>query len=58
MPNNYKGVDTKNNNSQFEIDYPRLYNIVNHQSYYNDGFHSLVIDVKGKGFQAYVFTFG
>jgi thiol-disulfide isomerase/thioredoxin len=58
LPNNFKGVDTKNNNSQFVIDYPRLYNIVNHQSYYDDGFHSLVIDVKGKGFQAYVFTFG
>ncbi len=52
---NSQGVDTKND-SKFTIDYPRLYNIINHQSY--DGVHSLIIDVKGKGFQAYVFTFG
>ena len=50
------GADTEND-SQFVIDYPRLYNIVNHQSY-NDVFHSLIIDVKGKGFQSYAFTFG
>jgi hypothetical protein len=59
LSNHSKGVDTANkNDSKFVIDYPRLYNIVNHQSYDNEGFHSLVIDVKGKGFQAYVFTFG
>jgi thiol-disulfide isomerase/thioredoxin len=58
LPNNYKGVDTKNNDSKFVVDYPRLYNIVNHQSYGNEDFHSLIIDVKGKGFQAFVFTFG
>jgi hypothetical protein len=57
LSNNYRGVDTKND-SQFVIDYPRLYNIVNHHSYGDESFHSLVIDVKGKGFQAYVFTFG
>ncbi len=56
LSNYSRGVDTKND-SQFVIDYPRLYNIVNHQSY-EDDFHSLIIDVKGKGFQAYVFTFG
>ncbi len=56
LSNYSRGVDTKND-SQFVIDYPRLYNIVNHQSY-DDDFHSLIIDVKGKGFQAYVFTFG
>jgi thioredoxin family protein len=56
LPNYSKGVDTEND-SKFVIDYPRLYNIVNHQSYGED-FHSLIIDVKGKGFQAYVFTFG
>ena len=56
LSNYSRGVDTKND-SQFIIDYPRLYNIVNHQSY-DDDFHSLIIDVKGKGFQAYVFTFG
>ncbi|MGN6559150.1 MAG: redoxin family protein [Candidatus Nitrosocosmicus sp.] len=58
LPNYSKGEDTSNNNSKFVIDYPRLYNIVNHQSYDNESFHSLVIDVKGKGFQAYTFTFG
>ena len=51
-----KGIDIKNN-SKFVIDYPRLFNIVNHQSY-DDRTHSLIIDVKGKGFQAYAFTFG
>ena len=56
LSNYSRGVDTEND-SQFVIDYPRLYNIVNHQSY-DDDFHSLIIDVKGKGFQAYAFTFG
>jgi thiol-disulfide isomerase/thioredoxin len=56
LHNYSKGVDTESD-SQFKIDYPRLYNMVNHQSY-DEGFHSLIIDVKGKGFQAYVFTFG
>ncbi|MEJ7642859.1 MAG: redoxin family protein [Candidatus Nitrosocosmicus sp.] len=51
-----KGVDIKND-SKFIIDGPRLYNIVNHPSY-SGGAHSLLIDIKGKGFQAYVFTFG
>jgi len=59
LTNHFKGVDTASkNDSKFVIDYPRLYNIVNHHSYDNEGFHSLVIDVKGKGFQAYAFTFG
>ncbi len=56
VSNYSKGVDTKND-SKFVIDYPRLYNIVNHPSY-DDGVHSLIIDIKGKGFQAYTFTFG
>jgi len=59
LSNHSKGVDTANkNDSKFVIDYPRLYNIVNHHSYDNEDFHSLVIDVNGKGFQAYAFTFG
>jgi thiol-disulfide isomerase/thioredoxin len=59
LPNYSKGVDTANNDSKFVVDYPRLFNIVNHQSYGDEeDFHSLVIDVKGKGFQAYAFTFG
>jgi thiol-disulfide isomerase/thioredoxin len=56
LSNYSKGVDTENG-SQFVIDYPRLFNIVNHQSY-DDEFHSLILDVKGKGFQAHAFTFG
>jgi thiol-disulfide isomerase/thioredoxin len=58
LPNHSKGVDTANNDSKFVIDFPRLYNIVNHKSYDNEDYHLLKIDVKGKGFQAYVFTFG
>ncbi len=56
LSNPNKGIDIKNN-SKFVIDYPRLFNIVNHQSY-DDRTHSLIIDVKGKGFEAYAFTFG
>ena len=55
LSNYSKGVDTISD-SQFVIDYPRLYNIVNHQSY--GDFRLLIIDVKGKGFQAFAFTFG
>ena len=51
-----KGIEVKNN-SRFTIDEPRLYNIVNHQSYSSNN-HTLLVDIKGKGFQAYVFTFG
>src|SRR6478752_1357786 len=54
LSNHSKGVDTANKDSKFVIDYPRLYNIVNHQSHGDEDFHSLIIDVKGKGFQAYV----
>jgi hypothetical protein len=35
-------VDTTNKDSKFVIDYPRLYNIVNHQSYGDEDFHSIV----------------
>lgn len=37
------------------IDGQRLYNLSTNDDY---GAHSIVIDVKGKGFQAYTFTFG
>jgi hypothetical protein len=40
---------------QLIIDGQRLYNIAKHQDYGN---HYVVLDVKGKGFQAYTFTFG
>jgi Thioredoxin like C-terminal domain len=39
----------------FRIDGQRLYNLAIHNSY---AAHSIVIDVKGKGFQFYTFTFG
>jgi hypothetical protein len=55
LSDNSKGADVVNE-SQFLIDGPRMYNIINHQTY--SGTHSLIIDVKGKGFQAYTFTFG
>jgi thiol-disulfide isomerase/thioredoxin len=56
ISNKSKGIDI-GNNSKFIANEPRLYNIVNHKSYSGDN-HTLLIDIKGKGFQAYVFTFG
>lgn len=40
---------------KFAIDDQRLYNLSSHDDY---GAHSIVIDVKGKGFQAHTLTFG
>lgn len=40
---------------KFAIDSQRLYNLSMHDDY---GAHSIVIDVKGKGFQAHTLTFG
>ncbi|MGA7369599.1 MAG: redoxin domain-containing protein [Nitrososphaeraceae archaeon] len=40
---------------KFVIDGPRLYTLSRHDGYSN---HSLILDVKGKGFQAYAFSFG
>lgn len=51
---NSLGVDLKQDGS-FSIDRQRLYNLILHKDY---GAHSIVIDVKGKGFQIYTFTFG
>lgn len=56
ISDNSKGIDV-GNNGNFIVDEPRLYNIVNHASY-DDSNHSLLIDIKGKGLRAYVFTFG
>ena len=56
ISNKSKGIDI-GINSKFITNEPRLYNIVNHKSYSGDN-HTLLIDIKGKGFQAYVFTFG
>ena len=50
-----KGIDIADD-SKFTIDGPRMYNIVNHQNY--NGSHLLVMDIKGKGFVSFAFTFG
>jgi thiol-disulfide isomerase/thioredoxin len=48
------GVDLSQDGS-FRIDGQRLYNLSIHDNY---SIHNLVIDIKGKGFQFYTFTFG
>lgn len=52
--NSTRGSDL-NSEGQLSIDRQRLYNIASHDDYGN---HYIVLDVKGKGFQAYTFTFG
>ena len=42
-------------NGKFMIDRQRLYNLATNKEY---GEHTIEIDVKGKGFQIYTFTFG
>ncbi|MGC2308475.1 MAG: redoxin family protein [Nitrososphaeraceae archaeon] len=51
---NSLGEDLSSDGS-FRIDGQRLYNLAIHKNYTA---HSIVIDVKGKGFQFYTFTFG
>jgi hypothetical protein len=48
------GVDLSQDGS-FRIDGQRLYNLSIHNNY---AVHNIVIDIKGKGFQFYTFTFG
>jgi len=50
----YRGADLSEE-GKFALDGQRLYNLSMHDDY---GAHSIVIDIKGKGFQAYTFTFG
>ena len=50
----YRGADLSDE-GKFTTDGQRLYNLSIHDDY---GAHSIVIDIKGKGFQAYTFTFG
>lgn len=50
----YRGEDLSEE-GKFTIDGQRLYNLSMHDNY---GAHYIVIDVQGKGFQAYTFTFG
>jgi hypothetical protein len=52
--NNSLGKDLAADGS-FRIDGQRLYNLSMHTDY---NVHSMVIDIKGKGFQLYTFTFG
>ncbi|MGN6632062.1 MAG: hypothetical protein ACTHKP_07465 [Nitrososphaeraceae archaeon] len=54
LSNNSLGQDLSSDGS-FRIDGQRLYNLAIHNNYTT---HSIVIDVKGKGFQFYTFTFG
>ncbi len=49
-----RGVDLSEQ-GKLVVDGQRLYNLSMHQGY---GWHSLMIDVTGKGFQIYTFTFG
>ena len=53
-PNKSLGVDLSQDGS-FRIDGQRLYNLAIHNNY---AVHNIVIDIKGKGFQFYTFTFG
>jgi thiol-disulfide isomerase/thioredoxin len=52
--NNSRGEDLSSDGS-FRIDGQRLYNLAIHNNY---AAHYIIIDVKGKGFQFYTFTFG
>jgi thiol-disulfide isomerase/thioredoxin len=54
MSNKSLGEDLSSDGS-FRIDGQRLYNLAMHNEY---NAHSIIIDVKGKGFQLYTFTFG
>ena len=54
LPNKSLGADLSQDDS-FRIDGQRLYNLAIHNNYTA---HNIVIDVKGKGFQFYTFTFG
>ena len=54
IPNKSLGADLSQDGS-FRIDGQRLYNLAIHNNYTA---HNIVIDVKGKGFQFYTFTFG
>jgi thiol-disulfide isomerase/thioredoxin len=54
IPNKSLGTDLSQDGS-FRIGGQRLYNLAIHNNYTA---HNIVIDVKGKGFQFYTFTFG
>jgi thiol-disulfide isomerase/thioredoxin len=54
ISNNSLGKDLTQD-GKFVLDGQRLYNLVLHNNY---GSHSIIINVSGKGFQLYTFTFG
>ena len=54
ISNNSLGKDLTPD-GKFVLDGQRLYNLALHSSY---GSHSIIINVSGKGFQLYTFTFG
>jgi hypothetical protein len=49
------GTDISKDTGEFSIDGQRLYNLINDSDY---GEHVITIDVGGKGFRLYTFTFG
>jgi thiol-disulfide isomerase/thioredoxin len=49
------GTDISKDTGEFSIDGQRLYNLINDNDY---GEHVVTIDVGGKGFRLYTFTFG
>jgi Thioredoxin like C-terminal domain len=53
LVNGSRGVDLSEA-GRFTIDGERLYNLSMHNGYGN---HVLIVDIKGKGFQIYTFTF-
>ncbi|HJU95552.1 MAG TPA: thioredoxin family protein [Nitrososphaera sp.] len=54
LDNNSSGMDISEDGT-VKIDGQRLYNIVEHEEYGN---HSITIEVAGRGFKIYTFTFG
>jgi thiol-disulfide isomerase/thioredoxin len=54
LGNSSRGTDVSENGI-VKIDGQRLYNIVDHEDYGN---HQIAIEVAGRGFQIYTFTFG
>jgi hypothetical protein len=55
ISNNQSGGMDLSQDGRFRLDGQRLYNLALHNDYRA---HSIIIDVKGKGFQLYTFTFG
>jgi hypothetical protein len=54
IDHNSTGMDISEDGT-VKIDGQRLYNVVEHEGYGN---HQITIEVAGRGFQIYTFTFG